>query len=123
MAFGVNREKIKLNIDIKDVFLDINTAIPCGLIINELVSNSLKHAFPDGRKGKIIVAMHHLNGKKVELCVVDNGVGLPKKMDIRKTNSLGLHLVCLLVEDQLHGEIKLNRILGTSFRLKLRTPK
>jgi two-component sensor histidine kinase/CheY-like chemotaxis protein len=118
--YGIDQSTTKLKTDIKDIFLNINTAIPCGLIINELVSNSLKHAFPDSKKGEIKITMHALNKKEIELTVTDNGIGLPKDIDIRKTESLGLHLVTILAEDQLHGKIKLDRTKGTSFQIKLR---
>ena len=118
--YGSDPKAIKLNVNIKNVFLDINTAIPTGLIINELVSNSLKHAFPKGKKGEIKVAMHPLNKKEIELIVSDNGIGLPKKLDFRNTKSLGLHIVSLLAENQLHGEIVLNRDSGTEFQIKIK---
>ena len=119
-SYGINTNVIKPHIDIKDVSLDINTAIPCSLIINELVSNSLKHAFPGEKKGEIKIAMHTINKNEIELIISDNGVGLPKGMDFRKTESLGLHLVNLLAEDQLHGDIKLDRTKGTSFNIRFR---
>jgi two-component sensor histidine kinase len=68
---------IKLNVDVKDVFLDVNTGIPCGLIINELVSNSLKHAFHDGRKGEIQVGLYKEKDGEFTLNVRDNGTGFP----------------------------------------------
>ena len=119
-SHGINPGAVKLNLKIKDVFLDLNTAIPCGLIINELVSNSLKHAFPGENNGEIKIAMHPLNKDGMEVIVSDNGVGLPKKVDFRKTDSLGLHLVNLLAEDQLHGDIKLDRARGTSFHIRFK---
>jgi two-component sensor histidine kinase len=122
-SYGTVQGNILLKADIKNVFLDINTAIPCGLIINELVSNALKHAFPEGEKGEIKINMSPLNKNKIELIVSDNGVGLPKELDFRKTKSLGLHLVTILAEDQLHGEVKLDRTKGTSFRLRLKIKK
>jgi PAS domain S-box-containing protein len=122
-VYGINQDVVKLHIDIKDVLLDINTAIPCGLIINELISNSLKYAFPDGRKGKIKIAMFSLNNNEMELTVSDNGVGIPEEMDIRGTKSLGLHLVTILAEDQLQGEIKLDKTKGTKFHMILRIKK
>ncbi|GAF83048.1 unnamed protein product, partial [marine sediment metagenome] len=122
-SYGINTNVIKPHIDIKDVSLDINTAIPCSLIINELVSNSLKHAFPKNKKGEIKIAMHPLNKNKVELVVSDTGIGLPREMDFRKTDSLGLHLVNLLAEDQLHGNIKLDREKGTSFHIKFKVKR
>jgi two-component sensor histidine kinase len=122
-VYGMNQDVVKLNIDIKDVFLNINTAIPCGLIINELISNSLKHAFPDGKKGKIKIAMSPLNKNEIELTVSDNGIGIPEEMDIRSTKSLGLHLVTILAEDQLRGKIKLDKTKGTKFHMILRMKK
>jgi PAS domain S-box-containing protein len=122
-AHRTDPQTIKLNINIKDIFLDINTAIPCGLIINELVSNSLKHAFPNGKKGEIKIFMHPLNKNEVELIVSDNGVGFPKDVDFRDKKSLGLHLVALLAEDQLYGEIKIDRNRGTEFQIRLKVKK
>jgi PAS domain S-box-containing protein len=122
-SYGINPDVIKFYINIKDVFLDINTAIPCSLIINELVSNSLKYAFPGNKKGEIKIAANPPNKNEVELIVSDNGVGLPKKMDFRKTDSLGLHLVNLLAEDQLHGNIKLDRTKGTSFHIRFKVKR
>jgi two-component sensor histidine kinase len=109
---------IKYHTSIKDVSLDINTAIPCGLIINELISNSLKYAFPNGKKGEIKISVQPLNKKELEMIVSDNGVGLPKKIDFRSTETLGLHLVTILAEDQLRGKIKLDRTKGTRFQIR-----
>jgi PAS domain S-box-containing protein len=114
---------VNLKLDVEDISLSVDNAIPCGLILNELVSNSLKHAFPDGKKGWIRVILRSANQNDIVLMVSDNGVGLPESLDIRKTKSLGLHLVTILAEDQLHGEIKLNRNNGTEFRIKLRGEK
>jgi two-component sensor histidine kinase/CheY-like chemotaxis protein len=122
-SYGVEARTVKLSINIKDVLLDINTAIPCSLIINEIVSNSLKHAFPDGRKGEIKVAMHLINKKEIRLVLSDDGVGLPEDVDFRKTESLGLHLVRLLAENQLHGDIKLDRTKGTNFNIRLKVKR
>jgi PAS domain S-box-containing protein len=123
ITYGINQDAIKLKVDIKDIFLDMNTAIPCGLIINELVSNSLEHAFPGGKQGEIKIAMHPLNKNEVELTVSDNGVGIPEDMDLKNTQSLGLYLVSMLAEDQLHGKIKLDRNKGTAFHFRLRVKK
>ena len=117
-SYGIDPKVIKLNLDIKDVFLDTNTAIPCSLVINELVTNSLKHAFPDSKKGEIKITLHQLKEKEIELVVSDNGVGMPEEVDFRNTESLGLHLVNLLAEDQLHGKINLDRKNGTHFKIR-----
>ncbi|RLA86667.1 MAG: hypothetical protein DRG58_11815 [Deltaproteobacteria bacterium] len=106
---------IALKLAVDDIRLGIDTAIPCGLIINELVSNSLKYAFPDKRQGVIQINFHAKPDQDLELVVRDNGVGLPETLDLRNGNSLGLRLVKILAEDQLQGKISLNRTKGTEF--------
>jgi two-component sensor histidine kinase len=118
--FHIGPETVKLDINIKDISLDLNTAIPCGLIVNELVSNSLKHAFPDDRKGKVKIVMKSLNTNEIELTASDNGIGIPEDLDFRETESLGLHLVSILAEDQLRGKIKLDKTKGTRFEIKFK---
>ncbi|HDZ26160.1 MAG TPA: PAS domain S-box protein, partial [Candidatus Aminicenantes bacterium] len=112
--------KIALKIESENVYLAIDNAIPCGLIIHELVSNSLKHAFSGSKEGEIKIALHSINERDIELVVSDDGVGMPEDLDFRNTKSLGLHLVTILAEDQLQGEIKLGRNKGTEFQIKLR---
>ncbi len=121
-SYGAN-SNIKLFIDVRDVSLGIDSAIPCGLIVNELVTNSLKHAFPDDRRGEVLISLHPNPENMIELIVRDNGVSIPANIDIRKTESLGLHLVTILVENQLHGEINLNRSKGTEFLIKFKDVK
>ncbi len=115
-------ENVRLKVDIKDVFLDINTAIPCGLITNELVSNALKYAFPDERKGDISIGFHSDKDDKFIFTVKDNGVGIPKDIDWRKTETLGMQLVVLLAE-QLGGTVELGRSGGTTFTISFDKPK
>jgi two-component sensor histidine kinase len=102
--------------EIADVKLPIDKAIPCGLIINELVSNSLKHAFPEGRKGSVAIRLHADDRGVVTLAVADDGVGLPPGMDFRNTDSMGLQLVNMLTS-QLHGEISFSGGEGTAFTI------
>jgi PAS domain S-box-containing protein len=115
-SYGINTNVIKLKIKVGDVLLGVDTAIPCGLIINELVSNSLKHAFPDGKAGEIRIELRSGDHGKFSLMVSDNGIGLPKYMDFRNTESLGLQLINTLVE-QLEGTIELDRSGGTTFKI------
>jgi two-component sensor histidine kinase len=103
-------------VSVKDVYLDINTSIPCGLIINELISNSLKHAFSGRDKGKIRVTLQSEKNSKFKLMVSDNGVGLPKGLDVTQTESLGLQLVTMLVE-QLHGTLNIENNKGACFEI------
>jgi PAS domain S-box-containing protein len=107
---------ISLKLDVKNVHLDVKRAIPCGLIITELVSNTLKHAFLNGRKGKIAVVMHPNKGKRYTLIVSDNGIGFPEELDFRKTKSLGMKLVVDLVK-QIGGTIDLSKEKGTEFKI------
>jgi two-component sensor histidine kinase len=97
------------------MWLNIDTAIPCGLIINELVSNSLKHAFPQpSLDNEIAIAIHPADGNRFRLVVSDNGRGFPQGIDFRDTDSLGLQLVCTFTE-QLEGAIELDTRNGTAF--------
>jgi PAS domain S-box-containing protein len=111
-------ENIKININVKDILLDIDLAIPTGLIINELITNSLKYAFPGSMKGEINISFRSTGENLFELVIGDNGIGFPKDLDFRKTKSLGLHLVTILAEKQLHGSIDINRNKGTEFQIK-----
>jgi PAS domain S-box-containing protein len=108
---------IKLVTDIVDVKFNMETAIPLGLILNELVSNSLKHAFPDS-EGEIFISLHH-NGEEIEVIIKDNGVGLPEDMELKNPRKLGLQLVNTLVE-QLEGTIEVDRSHGTEFKIKFK---
>jgi len=101
---------------VRDVHLDINRAIPCGLIVNELVSNSLKHAFPGGREGEIFIKFYLNKQGKIILVVRDNGVGFPEDIDFRRTKSFGMQVVNDLVE-QLGATIELDRKYGTTFKI------
>ncbi len=115
-SFGLQRERVKVHIEADPVWMGVDTAIPCGLIVNELVANSLKHAFPEDRKGTIRVTLRR-DGSQVVLCVADNGVGLPADFDLQATESLGLQLVMTLV-DQLEGSLTLrNHGNGVKFCL------
>ena len=109
-------ELIRMKLDVRDVCLDINRAIPCGLIINELVSNSLRHAFPADQKGDVQVTMKANQQGKYSLVVNDTGIGFPEDVDFQKTETLGMQLVIDLV-NQLGGTIKLKREKGTKFRI------
>jgi two-component sensor histidine kinase len=116
-SYNISPRKIRLTIDIKDIGVDINSAIPVGLIINELVSNSLKSAFPGEAKGEIIISGHK-SADSINIQVKDTGIGMPEGLDWKNAESLGLRLVISLVE-QLQGTIELEKGPGTVFRLTL----
>jgi two-component sensor histidine kinase len=115
-SYGVNTGRIKLKLETEKIPFDIDTAIPCGLIINELVSNAIKHAFPDGKEGEIVITLRSRD-EIIDLIISDNGIGIPDTIDFRTTQSLGLHLVTILAEDQLDGAIVLDRTAGTAFQI------
>lgn len=106
-SFGVDSKNIKINIEIKDVIMSIETAIPCGLIINELISNTLKHAFPRG-EGKIDLELSEKDKGKYLLKIKDDGKPFPDEFEIENTDTLGMKLISKLV-NQLDGELKMHR--------------
>jgi len=124
-SYSLDSNKVSLKLDVEKVFLGMDTAVPLGIIVNELVSNSLKHAFAGEKEGEIYIELHRsteLNGKarnkedKLTLIVRDNGMGFPERLDFRNTISLGLQLVTTLV-DQIEGDIELDRSKGTGFKI------
>ncbi|MCK5051384.1 MAG: PAS domain S-box protein [Candidatus Cloacimonetes bacterium] len=115
ISYGADSNLVKLITDIKDVLLDINIGIPCGMIINELVSNSIKYAFPEGRKGEISVSLTFKN-QIYKLCVKDNGIGFPGEVDLENSSTFGLKIVKSLTQ-QLKGSLKLEKVKGTSFTI------
>jgi two-component sensor histidine kinase len=115
IANTYKRQDVICSVEMGPVELSVNIGIPCGLIVNELVSNSLKHAFPEGKKGMIRVGINK-NSDSYVLTVEDNGVGFPEEADFRKTSSLGLLLVNVLTR-QVLGTIELSRGNGTKFSI------
>ncbi|HWI55574.1 MAG TPA: histidine kinase dimerization/phosphoacceptor domain -containing protein, partial [Bacillota bacterium] len=117
-SYGVNASRIRLSIEADQAFLSIETAVPCGLIVNELLSNCLKHAFPEKRSGQIRIRISEApGGDWLLLAVADNGVGLPPGLDLEQTDTLGLQLVRTLTR-QLNGHLELATEGGTEFRVR-----
>ncbi len=115
-SYGVVSANLALSIEASEVQLPINAAIPCGLIVNELISNALKHAFPKARGGEITIRLGYESPQRVQLTVSDDGVGIPPEFEIVSATSLGLQLVTLLV-DQLAGELSVQRVNPTRFAI------
>ena len=115
-SYNIDPQRITVRIQVHKVVLDMDQAIPCGLILNELLSNAFKYAFPHNRTGAVHVALHADTAQQVALVVRDNGIGFPDEIDFRHTESLGLQLVAMLTE-QLQGTIALERADGTIFTL------
>ena len=114
-SHDVNEDQIKPVVKIEDIMLNIETAVPCGLIISELVSNSLKHAFPEGRRGKICVSLK-AHSDEYELRVSDDGIGSLEKINFKNKSTLGLKLVYTLI-NQIEGKVALERGQGTEFKI------
>ncbi|MEK7748228.1 MAG: ATP-binding protein, partial [Nitrospirota bacterium] len=115
-TYGVGQGGVSLHSDVEEVYLGIDTAIPCGLIINELVSNALKHAFPDGKGGDVRVELRKTQDGKYVLNVCDNGIGLPSLYDYQQSKSLGLKLVADLTK-QIDGNLVVENSQGTKFQI------
>ena len=115
-SFNLDYQKITINFDLHPIFLNIETATPCGLIVNELISNVFEHAFPNHEIGQIWLRVKENQQKQVTITIEDNGVGFPTDLDFQNTESLGLQLVCLLTK-QLEGEITVSCHHGTTFAL------
>jgi PAS domain S-box-containing protein len=114
-ATGVSPSNVVLKMEIESVALAVDRAIPCGLILNELISNALKHAFPAERQGAVHVELRRRNADLL-LAVGDDGVGMPTGFDLAKSDSLGLQLVSTLVE-QLQARLEIVQHGGTTFRI------
>jgi PAS domain S-box-containing protein len=108
---------VEVKIDIDGITLNTDTAIPCGLIINELLTNCYKYAFPEGGGGEIRIELRREDTDELVLSVSDNGIGMPEDVDIRRPESLGIELVTLLAETQLKGRVELNTSEGTEFKI------
>lgn len=112
-SYSLQTANISLNKDMDKVFLELDQAIPCGLIANEIVSNALKYAFPEDTKGEVFISIKE-KGKTIELVIADDGVGLPDELDYQNSESLGLQLVYTLAE-QLNASISVTVDKGTKY--------
>jgi PAS domain S-box-containing protein len=116
-SYASSPNRITVNIVSGGVFLGVDTAIPCGLVVNELVTNSLKYAFPDNKKGQISISLKEDHNHELELIVSDNGIGIPDEFDLVNNSTLGIKLVGNLVQNQLGGKMELVRSNGTAFKI------
>ncbi len=97
------------------VFLPITQAIPCSLVLNEVISNILKHAFKEGQRGTVEISVQDSANGRIHIRIKDDGVGIPEDIEIHETHSIGLSLIRTLVQDQLEGTVQINRSNGTEF--------
>ena len=120
-SYVAGTSHIRLHTDLDELAFNVDTAIPCGLILNELLTNALKYAFPDSRQGEIRIELRGKNDGTFTFVVADDGIGIPEHIDFRNTESLGLQVVCTLVE-QLGGMIDMERGPGTRFSMTFSAP-
>lgn len=121
-VIGSYREQstgVKFLRNLDNIWVNIETAMPCGLIINELVTNTIKYAFPNGEKGTVKINLHQMEEGEINLIIEDDGVGLPSDLDLENTDTLGLSLVTNLVS-QLGGTLNLNLENGTAYLIQFR---
>ncbi|MCB1177940.1 MAG: sensor histidine kinase, partial [Leptospiraceae bacterium] len=111
---------IEFQLNIQETYLSIDTAIPCGLIINELLTNCIKHAFPNNQKGRISIELEKNSENQIHLIVKDDGIGIPESIDLDNSTSFGLQAVVGLVEHQMGGKLDLIRENGTTFQIILK---
>jgi two-component sensor histidine kinase len=107
-------------LDLESNHVAIDTAIPCGLIVNEIMTNSLKYAFPGNREGEIIIRLFRLEEGLIELEISDNGIGIPEEYDIEAGNTLGIQVFKNIAEEQLNGEIQFDTKNGVKFNIRFR---
>lgn len=119
-ANQTNPEKVSVKIKADDVSLTIDSAIPCGLVINEIIANSLKHAFPEDRKGEIRIDLHSTEEREIVLMMADNGIGIPKDLELENAKTLGIQIIINLVTNQLKGKVDINRDNGLEYLIKFK---
>ena len=117
-SYSSDSEKVKLRLDLESIFVSIDTAIPCGLIVNEIITNSLKHAFPGDRTGEILVKLSRTEDGMIEMVISDNGVGIPEEYDIEAGDTLGIQVFKSIAQDQMNGDIQFDTTNGVKFRIK-----
>jgi two-component sensor histidine kinase len=120
-AYDAKSKELSFCLEASPVYIGIDTAVPCGLIINELVTNALKHAFPNGNGGEIRIGLQTSPNNQLTITIRDNGVGFPLTTDLSQSKSLGLQLVNTLVS-QLEGVITMQQQDGAEFRITLPIP-
>lgn len=119
-SYSLSPDKIKLNMSLERIPILIDSVLPCGLLLNELISNSLKYAFPGDMQGEICIRLKKTNENEIQLTVSDNGIGIKKEINPDEVQSLGLILIKSLAVDQLIGEVEMNTENGVSFDVKFK---
>jgi len=119
-SYSESMGRISIVFEMEKIPAQIDLAIPCGLLLNEIVTNSLKHAFPENRTGEIRIGLHKLDDNVIEMSVADNGVGVPPDFDFKNNMSMGMQSVYAICENQLHGEVSFESSGGVKCTLRFR---
>ena len=119
-GYGMSEKRIQIELDIEEVLVAIDTAIPCGLVLNELITNAVKYAFPNGRPGTLRVGLRRVEPQVLELIFADNGVGVPPEFDFRQQGSLGMTTIVALAKHQMHGQVEFDGSAGVVWRFTFR---
>lgn len=117
VSYNISPEKVSLELDTEDIFVLIDFAIPCGLVLNELISNSLKFAFPGEKKGKLVIVLRRTDDGEIEFQVSDNGIGVPDDFDFREQKTLGIQTSIAIIEHQLRGKIEFKNDNGLKCKI------
>ncbi|MDA3814502.1 MAG: transporter substrate-binding domain-containing protein [Candidatus Cloacimonetes bacterium] len=120
ISYGIRSESLSLKLDLKDVFVLIDSAIPLGLVLNELISNTFKHAFPNNKNDEIFIRLFQDKDGTINIQLSDNGVGIPADIDLEKVNTMGLQTVFNLIKYQLKGEITYKSDKGLKWNIKIK---
>ena len=120
-SYNADPERIQTELHVESIALNLDAAIPCGLLFNELISNALKHAFPDRRLGRLEISFANVAGGDISLCVADNGIGLPAGFDASQCTTLGVSLIVALTQ-QLKGTLKMYNNPGAKFEVTFPQP-
>jgi PAS domain S-box-containing protein len=116
-SYSAEQDKVAFSLELENINVLIDTAVPCGLIINELISNSFKHAFPGGRRGTISIHLKKLEDDTIELIVSDNGIGIPEGFNLMEKNTLGMQVFYNIATEQLMGNVKIEANHGLTFTI------
>ena len=115
-SYGTNETQIQLELELENINLEMGLTIPCDLIINELMTNTIKYAFPDDTNGTLKIALSRENTNRIRLTVEDDGPGLPEGVDWQHSKGIGLRLIHIL-SNQIQGDYQFQTLDGTSFSL------
>ncbi|MBN1552829.1 sensor histidine kinase, partial [bacterium] len=119
-SFPMSKEKIRFQMIFEPLQVMIDTAIPFGLIVNELISNAYKYAFPEEQQGEIAISLKRDAEGQIHFTFSDNGVGIPNGFDVRKAGSIGLQTVCAIVEKQMKGNVEFENGRGLTVRIRFK---